>query len=81
MVEAAVGLTILFVSPRTGGYVASAWLLLVAGNLALGGFFDIAVRDVVMSIAALTLARGFEVAEHVHVPAAAPSGRRGVLLA
>jgi hypothetical protein len=30
-------------------------------NLALGGHFDVAVRDVVMSIAAFTLARGLEV--------------------
>jgi hypothetical protein len=34
---------------------------LVAANLFLGGHFDIAVRDVVMSIAAFTLARAIEV--------------------
>ena len=61
IIEIAVGVTILFVAPRIGAYVASAWLLLVAANLALGGHFDIAVRDVVMSIAAFTLARELEV--------------------
>ena len=41
--------------------MASAWLLLVAVNLALAGHFDVAVRDVVMATAAFTLARGLEV--------------------
>ena len=63
IVEIAVGVTILFVAPRVGAYVASAWLLLVAVNLALGGHFDVAVRDVVMSIAAFTLARLVEARE------------------
>lgn len=61
IVELAVGLTILVVSPRIGAYVASAWLLLVAANLAIGGHFDVAVRDVVMAIGAFTLARLTEV--------------------
>jgi hypothetical protein len=63
IVEIAVGVTILAVAPRVGAYVASAWLLLVAVNLALGGHFDVAVRDVVMSIAAFTLARLVEARE------------------
>lgn len=61
IVELAVGLTILAVSPRIGAYVASAWLLLVAVNLAIGGHFDVAVRDVVMAVGAFTLARLTEV--------------------
>src|SRR5215510_6911676 len=61
VIEMAVGVAILVAAPRLGAYVASVWLLLVAVNLALGGHFDIAVRDVVMSIAAFTLARGVEV--------------------
>ena len=61
VIELAVGLTILLGWTRLGAYVASAWLLAVAANLVLGGFFDIAVRDVVMSIAAFTLARLAEV--------------------
>jgi hypothetical protein len=61
VVEFAVGITILFVRPTLGSYVASAWLLLVAANLVMGAHFDIAVRDVVLSIAAFTLARLSEV--------------------
>ena len=57
VVELAVGVTILAGWTRIGAYVASLWLLGVAGNLAAAGFYDIAVRDVVMSIAAFTLAR------------------------
>ena len=61
LIEIAVGVAILGLAPRLGAYVASAWLLLVAANLVLGGHFDVAVRDVVMSVAAFTLARGLEV--------------------
>ena len=61
VVEIAVGVAILWAAPRIGAYVASAWLLLIAANLVLGGHFDVAVRDVVMSIAAFTLARACEV--------------------
>ena len=61
VVELAVGAAILSGWTRAGGYVAGAWLLGVAGNLVLAGFYDIAVRDVVMAIAAFTLARLAEV--------------------
>jgi uncharacterized membrane protein YidH (DUF202 family) len=61
VIELAVGIAILALAPRLGAYVAGGWLLLVAANLVLGGHFDIAVRDVVMSIAAFTLARALEV--------------------
>jgi hypothetical protein len=61
VVEMAVGVAILWAAPRRGAYVASLWLLLVAINLVLGGHFDVAVRDVVMSIAAFAVARACEV--------------------
>jgi hypothetical protein len=57
VVEIAVGIAILKAAPVVGAYVASAWLVLVAGNLLLGGYLDVAVRDLVLSIAAFTLAR------------------------
>ncbi len=57
LIEFAVGVTILFVRPSLGALVASVWLLLVAGNLALGGHFDIAVRDVILAVAAFSLAQ------------------------
>jgi hypothetical protein len=60
VVEIAVGLAVLTLAPRAGAYVASAWLLLVAVNLVVGGHFDVAVRDVVMSLAAFTVARAIE---------------------
>lgn len=61
VIELAVGVTILAIAPRVGAYVASAWLLLIAVNLAVGGYFDVAVRDGVMSIAAFVVARAAEV--------------------
>src|SRR5438105_12473723 len=45
------------IRPSLGAFVASAWLILVAVNLALGGHFDIAVRDGVLAISAYALAR------------------------
>jgi hypothetical protein len=63
VVEIAVGATILALAPSKGALLASAWLLLVAVNLIAGGHYDVAVRDVVLSIAAFTLARGLELRE------------------
>jgi hypothetical protein len=65
VIEIGVGAAILAGWTRLGGYVASGWLLLVAANLATAGFYDVAVRDVVISIAAFTLARLAEVRQDV----------------
>jgi hypothetical protein len=67
VIEIAVGLAILTAWTRLGAYVASAWLLGVALNLVLAGFYDVAVRDVVMAIAAFTLARLAEVRQEAPV--------------
>ena len=72
VIEFAVGISILTALPVLGSYVASAWLLLVAINLTLGGYFDIAVRDVVLSIGAFTLARLLQVRDQVAVGHARP---------
>jgi len=73
IVEIAVGIAVLTAWTRLGAYVASAWLILVALNLALAGYFDIAVRDVVMSIGAFTLARLSEVRHEVRVHSQFPT--------
>jgi len=57
VIEMIVGLAILSRWTRIGSFVASAWLLAIAANLAFAGFFDVAVRDVEMAIAAYALAR------------------------
>jgi hypothetical protein len=58
VVEMAVGLAILTRWTKIGAYIASAWLVLIAVNLLTsGGFFDIAVRDVEVAIAAFVLAQ------------------------
>jgi uncharacterized membrane protein YphA (DoxX/SURF4 family) len=69
VIEIVVGIAILTVLPVIGAYVASAWLLLITGNLVLGGHFDIAVRDAVLSISAFGLARYL-------AAAAEPAGER-----
>lgn len=62
VVEIAVGVTILGFNPSLGAHVAAAWLTLVAVNLVAGGFLDVAVRDLVLALSALTFARLHELA-------------------
>jgi uncharacterized membrane protein YphA (DoxX/SURF4 family) len=58
VIEMVVGAAILAGLTRLGGYVAAAWLVGIALNLVTTGhYFDIAVRDIAMAIAAFTLAR------------------------
>jgi hypothetical protein len=62
VVEMAVGLATLTRWAEIGSYVAAVWLVAIALNLVTTGrFFDVAVRDVEMAIAAYTLARLTEV--------------------
>jgi uncharacterized membrane protein YphA (DoxX/SURF4 family) len=58
VIEMAVGLAILAGLTRIGAYVAAIWLVGIAINLVTTGrYFDVAVRDVEMALAAFTLAR------------------------
>jgi hypothetical protein len=61
-----VGLMILTRWTRIGSYVAMLWLIAIAVNLiSTGRFFDVAVRDLLLAIAAYTLARLTEVRQPV----------------
>jgi hypothetical protein len=58
VIEMGVGALILAGYCEIGGYVAAAWLIGIAVNLVTTGqYFDVAVRDVAMAVAAFTLAR------------------------
>ena len=58
VIEMAVGALILAGYSQIGGYVAAVWLIGIAVNLVTTGqYFDVAVRDVAMAVAAFTLAR------------------------
>ena len=83
VIEMAVGAAILAGYTRPGGYVAAIWLVGIAVNLvSTGRYFDIAVRDVAMAIAAFTLARlteagaGAEARDEIGAPRSL-IGRRG----
>ena len=57
VIEMTVGLAILTRWTLLGSYVAMAWLVAIAANLlTTGKYFDIAVRDLAMAVAAYTLA-------------------------
>jgi hypothetical protein len=68
VVEMIVGIAILTKWTRLGSYIAGAWLLAIAINLITTTlFFDLAVRDVEIALAAFVLARLTEVrADSVH---------------
>jgi hypothetical protein len=75
LVEIAAGVLVLF-APRIGAYVVAAWLASIAVNLTIGGFLDVAVRDVVMAISAFCLGRLSEARARVRSPErrTAPTG-------
>ncbi len=57
IIEIVAGLVVAFL-PRLGGYLVAAWLAGIIVNLLLiPGFYDIALRDFGLLLAALTLAR------------------------
>ena len=80
VIEMAVGLAILAGWTRIGGYVAAAWLVAIAANLvSMGTFFDLAVRDVEIAIAAYTLARMSEVRQGAAAMAGSARPAHGVI--
>lgn len=57
VIEIVAGLIVL-AKPAIGGYIVAAWLTLIALTLlASGNYLDVAVRDLVMAIGALSMAR------------------------
>jgi uncharacterized membrane protein YphA (DoxX/SURF4 family) len=73
VIEMIAGIVILAGLTRLGGYVVAAWLTLIALTLVSSGrFLDVAVRDLVMAIGALTLARLSATQQHATVSAALP---------
>ena len=57
VIEIAAGIIVL-ARPLIGAYVVMVWLICIALQLIIGGhYFDVAVRDLVMAVGALTLAR------------------------
>lgn len=68
VIEMIAGIVVLAGLTRLGGYVVAAWLTLIALTLLSSGrFLDVAVRDLVMAIGALTLARLSAVQQHAIV--------------
>lgn len=65
---------LVFVKPRFGGLLVAAWLVLIALNLLLAGYFDIAVRDLVMAVGAWGMAQ--LATAHATSPATARAGAR-----
>lgn len=73
-VEMAVGILVLTRWTRIGAFVASVWLVLIAANLILAGYLDIAVRDLSMAVGAYALYRLAAARQEQEVPRRVPSG-------
>lgn len=57
VIEIIAGIIVL-TKTRLGAYIVSIWLVLIALNLIISGnYLDVAVRDIVMAIAAFVLAK------------------------
>ena len=57
VIEIIAGIIVL-IRPLIGAYIVMAWLICIAIQLLIGGhYFDVAVRDLVMSVGAYTLAQ------------------------
>ena len=68
VIEIAAGLLVA-IAPRIGGYVVAAWLVGIIVNLLLvGGYLDVALRDLGLALGALALARLAEAEVRVAVP-------------
>lgn len=62
VIEMIAGAVILAGLTRLGGYIVAGWLIAIAASLVTTGmFYDLAVRDLEIAIAAFTLARLSEV--------------------
>jgi len=73
IIEILVGLMVLTRWTRLGAWIATAWLVLIAVNLATMGLFDIAVRDLAMAVGAYTLARLAELRQESPAAAREPA--------
>jgi len=70
VIEIAAGILVLSRFTRYAAYIVMLWLLGIAGNLVTQGhFFDIAVRDVEISLGAFALAKLSEAREHARLEA------------
>jgi uncharacterized membrane protein YphA (DoxX/SURF4 family) len=69
VIEIVAGL-IVAVRPRIGGYIVAVWLVGIMVNLvAVGGYLDVALRDLGLCLGAIALARLAEAEVRVGVPA------------
>ncbi|HEY4234079.1 MAG TPA: hypothetical protein VGM76_11670, partial [Lacipirellulaceae bacterium] len=57
VIEIVAGLLVLALLPRLGAAIVAVWLALISINLLIAGYYDVAVRDLVMALGAYTLSQ------------------------
>lgn len=56
IIELVVGILLITKWPRIGGYLSVVWLVVIAINLLMLGYVDIAARDILLAVGAAALA-------------------------
>jgi hypothetical protein len=56
IIEIVVAVMLMTRWPRIAGFLSVAWLVLIAVNLLMLGYIDIAIRDVLLAVGAIVLA-------------------------
>lgn len=75
VIEVIAGIIVLTRWTKIGSYIVGLWLLAIAANLLTTGmFYDLAVRDVEIAVAAFALSQLSAVREKSSVPAGATGG-------
>ncbi len=77
IIEMGVGILVLTRYTREAAYIVAVWLIGIAGNLvSTGMFFDVAVRDLEIALAAFALAQLTEVRQRLQITAQQPGPNR-----
>ena len=70
VIEIVAGLIVL-IRPKIGAYVVMGWLICIALSLLVGGgYYDVAVRDLVMALGAFTLAQLTQIVQEQEITVA-----------
>ena len=67
-IEIVAGLAVLTRLTRLGAYVVMVWLVLIAANLVLAGYLDVAVRDLVLAVGAFALGQAAAIRHEAWLP-------------
>jgi hypothetical protein len=78
VIEIIAGVIVLSKLTRLGSYIVALWLVSIACVLVIGGYYDIAVRDLVMAVGSYTLGSVAALRGERVIPAGRPHAGSGL---